>query len=124
MEKQNDKKWLGIVIWLVFGLITSVVLYGVYKDIQKHKTPETEKPVIKEEVKETIPPQLDSTYTDLIEGLYPITVTEVLKSDYKGYKWSVVMENGVMFYTNNKPKIGDVVFYMDETTDKVYYINN
>ncbi len=124
MEKQNDKKWLGPVIWLVFGLITSVILYGVYYiDIQKNKKQDINTPIIKENIEEEVPPQMDITYTDLVEGLYPITVYEVNKSTYGGYKWEVVAENGIMFYTNNKPKIGDVVFYMDETTDKVYYIN-
>ena len=124
METQNDKKWVGPVIWIVFGLITSVILYGVYNNITKSQKQDTNKPIIQEEVKETVPPQMDSTYTNLVEGLYPITVSEVNKSTYGGYKWEVVAENGIMFYTNNKPKIGDVVFYMDETTDKVYYINN
>ena len=36
-------------------------------------------------------------------------------------KWQVVAENGVMYYTNKKHKIGDIAFYIndnDEITDK------
>jgi hypothetical protein len=124
MEKnQNERKWLGILIWVVFAFITFAISYKIYNDVQSRGKKEIEKPVEKHEVEEPVPPQMDSTYTDLVEGLYHITVYEVNKSTYGGYKWEVVAENGIMFYTNNKPKIGDVVFYMDETTDKVYYIN-
>jgi hypothetical protein len=124
MEKnQNERKWLGILIWVVFAFITFAISYKIYNDVQSRGKKEIEKPVEKHEVEGPVPPQMDSTYTDLVEGIYPITVSQVTKSTYEGYKWEVVAENGIMFYTNNKPKIGDVVFYMDETTDKVYYIN-
>ena len=124
MEKnQNERKWLGILIWLVFALITFGISYKIYNDIQSNSKKEIEKPIKQEEVEEQVPPQEDSTYADLIEGLFPIKVSQVTKSTYEGYKWEVVAENGIMFYTNKKPKIGDVVFYMDETTNKVYYIN-
>jgi hypothetical protein len=55
-------------------------------------------------------------------NLWPIKVVSVEKSYEKDTpKWQVVAENGVMFYTNKKPKIGDIAFYIndnDDITDK------
>ena len=54
--------------------------------------------------------------------VWPIKVENVEKSYEKDTpKWQVVAENGVMYYTNKKPKIGDIAFYIndnDEITDK------
>jgi hypothetical protein len=36
-------------------------------------------------------------------------------------KWQVIAENGLMYYTNKKPKVGDIAFYIndnDDITDK------
>lgn len=55
-------------------------------------------------------------------NLWPIKVVSVEKSYEKDSpKWQVVAENGVMYYTNKKPKIGDIAFYIndnDDITDK------
>jgi hypothetical protein len=55
-------------------------------------------------------------------NLWPIRVESVEKSYEKNTpKWQVVTENGVMYYTNKKPKVGDIAFYLnnnDEITDK------
>ena len=57
-----------------------------------------------------------------INNLWPIKVVSVEKSYEKDTpKWQVVAENGVMFYTNKKPKIGSIAFYIndnDDITDK------
>jgi hypothetical protein len=53
---------------------------------------------------------------------WPIRVESVEKSYEKNTpKWQVIAENGVMYYTNKKPKVGDIAFYLndnDEITDK------
>jgi hypothetical protein len=55
-------------------------------------------------------------------NLWPIRVVSVEKSYEKDTpKWQVVAENGVMYYTNKKPKVGDIAFYIndnDDITDK------
>jgi len=55
-------------------------------------------------------------------NLWPIKVVSVEKSYEKDTpKWQVVVENGVMYYTNKKPKVGDIAFYIndnDDITDK------
>lgn len=56
------------------------------------------------------------------DNLWPIKVVSVEKSYEKDTpKWQVVAENGVMYYTNTKPKVGDIAFYIndnDDITDK------
>jgi len=53
--------------------------------------------------------------------LFPVPITSVTKVNIDGYKWEVVSENGVMFYTNKKYKVGDVAFYMDGDSEKLYW---
>jgi hypothetical protein len=48
-------------------------------------------------------------------------VIEVNKSTYKGYKWEVIAENGLMYYTNKKPKIGDPAFYIGSDSETLYW---
>ena len=55
--------------------------------------------------------------------VWPIRVITVERNVDKSIdmKWQVVAENGVMYYTNKKHKIGDIAFYIndnDEITDK------
>jgi len=52
-------------------------------------------------------------------NLWPIKVVSVEKNGDP--KWVVTTENGVMYYTNKKPKVGDIAFYInnnDDITDK------
>ena len=32
-------------------------------------------------------------------------------------KWQVIAENGVMYYTNKKPKVGDIAFYLNDNNE-------
>jgi len=49
---------------------------------------------------------------------WPIRVESVEKSYEKNTpKWQVVTENGVMYYTNKKPKVGDIAFYINNNDD-------
>lgn len=53
------------------------------------------------------------------DNLWPIRVVSVEKNGNP--KWQVVTENGLMYYTNTKPKVGDIAFYIndnDDITDK------
>ena len=69
------------------------------------------------------PTNLDSSIVENVSSKpWIIRVQSVEKSDEKNTpKWQVVAENGVMYYSNKKPKIGDIAFYLndnDEITDK------
>ena len=35
------------------------------------------------------------------------------------FKWVVMTENGVMYYTNKKPKVGDIAFCIDDNDNIV-----
>lgn len=53
------------------------------------------------------------------DNLWPIKVVSVEKNGNP--KWMVTTENGVMYYTNKKPNVGDIAFYIndnDDITDK------
>jgi hypothetical protein len=59
--------------------------------------------------------------TDTIKS-WPIRVISVEKNVDKSIdmKWQVVTENGIMYYTNNKPTIGQIAFCIgmdDEIVD-------
>lgn len=52
---------------------------------------------------------------------WPIKVTSVKPNTDKTIKqkWVVETENGVMYYTNKKPKVGDVAFCIDDNDNIV-----
>ena len=58
----------------------------------------------------SIPNPIDGT-TVVIKS-WPIKVISVERNVDKSIdmKWQVVTENGIMYYTNKKPQIGDVAF--------------
>ena len=65
---------------------------------------------------------IPDTATDLLTPLFPVPIVSVTKTNMNGYKWEVTSENGVVFYTNNKPKIGEVAFYMDGDSENLYWL--
>lgn len=62
----------------------------------------------------TIPKVKSTVLVDTIKE-WPIKVTSVEKNVDKSIdmKWQVVTENGVMYYTNTRPTIGDTAFCID-----------
>lgn len=107
---------VGVIFLIVFcGGLTLVIL-----NERNHEKPKNELKIQKN-VDDTIKKD-----TIIVEqrsnNLWPIKVVSIEKSYEKDTpKWQVVAENGVMFYTNKKPKIGDIAFYIndnDDITDK------
>ena len=107
--------------------IIGVVLLVLVSAILILRKPEVKTPTPKKEFKiqKNIaePTNLDSSIVENVSSKpWPIRVQSVEKSDEKSTpKWQVVAENGVMYYTNKKPKVGDIAFYLndnDEITDK------
>ena len=70
---------------------------------------------------DTLTTQDTTTITLEWTPLFPVPIVSVTKVDVDGYKWEVMAENGIMFYTNIKYKVGDVAFYMDGETEKLYW---
>ena len=64
---------------------------------------------------------IPDTATTWLTPLFPVPITRVTKVNRGEYKWEVESENGVVFYSNKKYKVGDVAFYMDSETEKLYW---
>jgi len=67
---------------------------------------------------------IPDTTTELLTPLFPVPITRVTRVNGGEYKWEVESENGVVFYSNKKYKIGDVAFYMDGDSEKLYWTKN
>jgi len=67
---------------------------------------------------------IPDTTTELLTPLFPVPITRVTRVNGGEYKWEVESENGVVFYSNKKYKVGDVAFYMDGDSEKLYWTKN
>lgn len=101
-----------------------IVLLGILISIPIRTKKET-KPKKEFKIQKNIaePVEFDTLVVEQTQGKpWPIRVQSVEKSYEKDTpKWQVVAENGVMYYTNKKPKVGDIAFYIndnDDITDK------
>ena len=97
------------VVGLILLLLVSVIIIS--------NKPETKPPTPKQELK--IQKNIDEPVKpDTITAMnksWPIRVESVEKSYEKNTpKWQVIAENGVMYYTNKKPKVGDIAFYLND----------
>jgi hypothetical protein len=108
---------IAIIIGISFAI--AKVGEGITSGKQYHEQPV--KPIISDSVKPVPEQPYKSKKDSLIKQLYPICVVEVNKSTYKGYKWEVIAENGLMYYTNKKPKIGDPAFYIGSDSETLYW---
>lgn len=104
---------VGVIFLIVFcGGLTLVIL-----NEKNHEKPKNELKIQKN-VDDTI--KQDTTIVEQKrDNLWPIKVTSVERVGDP--KWKVTTENGVMYYTNTKPKVGDIAFYIndnDDITDK------
>jgi hypothetical protein len=105
---------MAILIGISFAIFK--VREGIASDKQHY-----EQPAISDSVKPVPEHPYESKADSLIKQLYPICVVEVNKSTHKEYKWEVVAENGLMYYTNKKPKIGDPAFYIGSDSETLYW---
>jgi hypothetical protein len=118
MNKQKNILLASIIS--LFLIILLGFLIGLPNRTNKESKPKKE---VKIQKNITEPTEFDSLVVEEIQGKpWPIRVQSVEKSDEKNTpKWQVIAENGVMYYTNKKPKVGDIAFYLndnDEITDK------
>jgi hypothetical protein len=99
---------ISIGIWITYIIINN----------DDKATPPKQELKIQKNIDEPVKPD---TITAM-NNPWPIRVESVEKSYEKNTpKWQVVTENGVMYYTNKKPKIGDIAFYInnnDNITDR------
>ena len=116
MDKTHKK--LFIIVTALLLLISALIIS--HKPNIKPSTPKKEFKIQKNIDEPVI---MDTVIAEQTQTkVWPIKVESVEKSYEKDTpKWQVVAENGVMYYTNKKPKIGDIAFYIndnDEITDK------
>lgn len=124
MENNKDRKYLGYLIWLVFILLMTHIILKIRNDIQE-RNQQLEKQKKELKIHKNVDDKVvgDTMISQQTESkTWPIRVQSVEKSDEKNTpKWQVIAENGVMYYTNKKPRVGDIAFYLndnDEITDK------
>lgn len=104
---------VGVIFFIVFcGGLTLVIL-----NERGHEKPKNE---LRIQMNIDDPVVNDTTIVEQNgNNLWPIKVVSVEKNGDP--KWVVTTENGVMYYTDKKPKIGDIAFYInnnDDITDK------
>lgn len=114
----NNFMFAFFVIALIFLTIMGI---NICLNLDERPTPPKNELKIQKNVDE--PVVNDTTIVEQKSiNFWPIKVVSVEKSYEKDTpKWQVVVENGVMYYTNTKPKVGDIAFYIndnDDITDK------
>jgi hypothetical protein len=110
-----------VMIAIIIGISFAIAKAGEGIISNKQYPEQPAKPTISDSVKPVPEQPYESKEDSLIKQLYPICVIEVNKSTYKGYKWEVIAENGLMYYTNKKPKIGDPAFYIGSDSETLYW---
>jgi len=120
---KRDTPVFNIIVMLaiIVGIAWSLSKVGEVITSSKQYPEQPVKPTISDSVKPVPEQPYESKEDSLIKQLYPICVIEINKSTYKGYKWEVIAENGLMYYTNNKPKIGDPAFYIGSDSETLYW---
>ena len=89
----------------------------VIRDTERNKPLKKELKVDSVKIDKVLP---DTTMVD--NNPFPVRVERIELCDLENNpKFRVYTENGVIFYTTKKPKVGDIAFYLndnDEITDK------
>jgi len=98
-----------------FGFMISKILY---QDTPTKETPQFEVPSCEDECDyddddnefQTLDTCLSS------EEMYPAIVVDVTIDEYygEGKYYAVTTQNGILYYTKKKPKIGDTAMYVDD----------
>jgi hypothetical protein len=120
-HKTSPLAALIIAVAIMIGISFAIAKAGEGIISNKQYPEQPVKPTISDSIKPVPEQPYESKKDSLIKQLYPICVVEVNKSTYKGYKWEVIAENGLMYYTNKKPKIGDPAFYIGSDSETLYW---
>lgn len=104
---------VGVIFLIIFCLGLTLVILNE----KGHEKPKIELK-IKKNINDSV--VIDTTIVEQRNiNIWPIKVISVEKNGNP--KWMVTTENGVIYYTNKKPKVGDIAFYIndnDDITDK------
>lgn len=98
-----------------FGFMISKMLY---QDTPTKETPQFEAPSCEDECdyddNDNEFQTLDTCLSS--EEMYPAIVVDVTIDEYygEGKYYAVTTQNGILYYTKKKPKIGDTAMYVDD----------
>jgi hypothetical protein len=95
-----------------FGFMISKMLY---QDRPVKQTPQFEAPSCEDDCDEG--PEFQTLDTCLSsEEMYPAIVVDVTIDEYygEGKYYAVTTQNGILYYTKKKPKIGDTAMFVDD----------
>jgi len=114
-----EREILEMLVWLIATALTLVLVSTLMSSCTQQTTCTTQSPQYCEA--DTL--VVSDTITTLLEWtpLFPVPIVSVTRVNVDGYKWEVLSENGVVFYSNKKYKVGDVAFYMDGDSEKLYW---
>lgn len=98
-----------------FGFMISKMLY---QDTPTKETPKFEAPSCEDECDDDdCEPEFQTLDTCLSsEEMYPAIVVDVTIDEYygEGKYYAVTTQNGILYYTKKKPKIGDTAMFVDD----------
>jgi hypothetical protein len=98
-----------------FGFMISKMLYQ--ETPVSKETPKFEAPSCEDECDDYCGPEFQTLDTCLSgEEMYPAIVVDVTIDEYygKGKYYAVTTQNGILYYTKKKPKIGDTAMFVDD----------
>jgi len=113
----SKEEKIFFIIAIALSIFYVTVTLFVIRDTERHKPLKKELKVDSVKIDKVLP---DTTFAS--DSLFPVKIKKIGFSDLDNDpKYRVTAENGVVYYTDKKPKVGDIAFYLndnDEITDK------
>jgi hypothetical protein len=113
----SKEEKIFFIIAIALSIFYVTVTLFVIRDTERHKPLKKELKVDSVKIDKVLP---DTTM--VYNNPFPVRVERIELCDLEtNPKFRVYTENGVIFYTTKKPKVGDIVFYLNnngEITDK------
>jgi hypothetical protein len=113
----SKEEKIFFIIAIALSIFYVTVTLFVIRDTERHKPLKKELKVDSVKIDKVLP---DTTM--VYNNPFPVRVERIELCDLETKpKFRVYTENGVIFYTTKKPKVGDIVFYLNnngEMTDK------
>ena len=113
----NKEEKIVCIIGIALSIFYITGTLFVIRDTERNKPLKKELKVDSVKIDKVLP---DTTFAS--DSLFPVKIKKIGFSDLDNDpKYRVTAENGVVYYTDKKPKVGDIAFYLndnDEITDK------
>ena len=113
----NKEGKIFCIIAIALSIFYVIGTLFVIRDTERNKPSKKELKVDSVKIDKVLP---DTTFAS--DSLFPVKIKKIGFSDLDNDpKYRVTAENGAVYYTDKKPKVGDIAFYLndnDEITDK------